>query len=611
MLSDATVVPDMDSPTPAQPHHSGIPTKAHVNMLSTGPPQSAVSPSPGDASPENKDDKAAPVRKRLSLACTTCRQRKVKCDGGRPSCRTCAKFNWPCIYQPSNRKRGPRPRALALMDGSIPYSSRPHWAVSHSYYAYGYPGHSPLSPPPPPPPPPLHFAVPHNPDLPLNGAPMQVDPARHQPGSYNHDAYSTYGDFVANTGVIRIRPPPIHGPAFNHPSPTSMYMHRDTQSHHHPYHGHSYRIGHGNSHQMPAPGTFDARPTSPVPPLSAQDSTLCYLDCPAPSNMSPQYSHSHRYPPHHSPMLMSPIPPGLHAPDELCRNPPLPTGTGAVSATDPAFGQAIVPQDAPPSISSVVQHHPLRSSAWASELPGRAQPLDAPPALRSTPPQHMQQPAQSHSCAPPYAMDMPPSKGISAVALAQPPAIYARRKADTPPTADCSNNSGSGSGFQTQPAPADQHQHQHQHQHLLHRNRLPLLQSPRLVYDSGQAQSPLTSPMSYDLCHTEHRKQHQLHSLGDIDCHAPRHASSERAMTTACVLPFSDGVARPRLPPLSEILGNDYQMIALSPNGAHTSTDVLPAFGGAAPDHFALPLSRRKDSFRDEVSKMLAHDGLH
>ncbi|KAI8322977.1 hypothetical protein GQ54DRAFT_258932, partial [Martensiomyces pterosporus] len=47
-----------------------------------------------------KDDKVAPVRKRLSLACTTCRQRKVKCDGGRPSCRTCAKFNWPCIYQP-------------------------------------------------------------------------------------------------------------------------------------------------------------------------------------------------------------------------------------------------------------------------------------------------------------------------------------------------------------------------------------------------------------------------------------------------------------------------------------------------------------------------------
>ncbi|KAJ1823413.1 hypothetical protein LPJ60_001575 [Coemansia sp. RSA 2675] len=449
-------------------------------MLSTGPPPSAVSPSPGDASPDNKDDKAAPVRKRLSLACTTCRQRKVKCDGGRPSCRTCAKFNWPCIYQPSNRKRGPRPRALALMDGSIPYSSRPHWAVSHSYYTYGYPGHSPLSPPPPPPP--LHFAVPHNPDLPLNGAPMQVDPARHQPGSYNHDSYSTYGDFVANTGIIRIRPPPIHSPAFNHASPTSMYMHRDTQSHHHPYHGHGYRMGHGNTHQMSAPGSFDARPTSPIPPLSAHDAPR-YLDCPAPSNMAPQYSHSHRYPPHHSPMLMS----------------PLPAGTGIASVTDSAFCQVIAPQDVPPSISSMAQHHPPRNSNWTSETPVRAQPLEAPPVLRSTPPQHMQQ---------------------------------------------------------------------------------------------------------------SHRKQHQLHSLGDIDCHAPRHASSERAVVTTCLLPFSNGVARPRLPPLSEILGKDYQ-IALSPNGAHTNSDTLPAFGGAAPDHFATQLSRRKDSFRDEVSKMLAHDGLH
>ncbi|KAJ2685022.1 hypothetical protein IWW39_004533, partial [Coemansia spiralis] len=71
-----------------------------------------------------------------------------------------------------------------------------------------------------------------------------------------------------------------------------------------------------------------------------------------------------------------------------------------------------------------------------------------------------------------------------------------------------------------------------------------------------------------------------------------------------------NGVARPRLPPLSEILGKDYQ-IALSPNGAHTNSDTLPAFGRAAPDHFATHLSRRKDSFRDEVSKMLAHDGLH
>ncbi|PIA15682.1 hypothetical protein COEREDRAFT_44310, partial [Coemansia reversa NRRL 1564] len=63
-------------------------------------PKPTTDASAADAPTDKKDDKAAPVRKRLSLACTTCRQRKVKCDGGRPSCRTCAKFNWPCIYQP-------------------------------------------------------------------------------------------------------------------------------------------------------------------------------------------------------------------------------------------------------------------------------------------------------------------------------------------------------------------------------------------------------------------------------------------------------------------------------------------------------------------------------
>ncbi|KAJ2051671.1 hypothetical protein GGI08_005210 [Coemansia sp. S2] len=603
MLSDAAAaVPDMESPTLAQPHHSATPVSpadlhGQTNAIthSSGLPQDVASPSPVDASTEGKDDKAAPVRKRLSLACTTCRQRKVKCDGGRPSCRTCAKFNWPCIYQPSNRKRGPRPRALALIDGSIPYSSRPHWAVSHSYYTYGYPGHSPLSPPPPPPP--LHFAATHNPDLPLNGAPMQVDPARHQPGSYNHDSYSTYGDFVANTGIIRIRPPPMHSPAFNQVSPTSMYMHRDTQSHHyhhnhnhHPYHGNSHRISHSGSHQMSASGNFDVRPTSPLPPLSAHDAPR-YL-----TNMSPPHTHSshasapdsHRYPQPHSPMLMSPLPPGLHAPDNRRHPPqshqPLSTGTGVHSAPDSAFGQ-----DVPPSISSVMQQHPPTSSNWPSEVPARVQPLEV-PIQRSTPPQHMQQSAQSYSSASPYAMDMLPSKGISTVAEAQPSAIYARRKADTPPTVDCS----SGSGFQTQPVPADQY--------LLHQSRQPQPQSPRLV------QSSLATPASYEPCHTQHRKQHQQHSSTDANHHTPRHAP-ERAMTT-CMLPFSDGVARPRLPPLSEILGKEYQ-IALSPNSAHTNADTQPASAGAAADHFVLPLSRRKDSFRDEVSKMLAHDGLH
>ncbi|KAJ2801130.1 hypothetical protein H4R21_002905, partial [Coemansia helicoidea] len=187
-----------------------------------------LSAAAADASAERKDDKAAPVRKRLSLACTTCRQRKVKCDGGRPSCRTCAKFNWPCIYQPSNRKRGPRPRALALMDGS-PYSARPHWSAAPGYYTYSIPGphHPGVSPPmhmPPPVAPHWHHLMASMPDQrymdnPQNGAPIHADPAHSGVGSYNHDMYSTYSDYIASTGGIRIRPPGI-GP----PPPPHMAM---------------------------------------------------------------------------------------------------------------------------------------------------------------------------------------------------------------------------------------------------------------------------------------------------------------------------------------------------------------------------------------------------
>ncbi|KAJ2356376.1 hypothetical protein H4S01_006712, partial [Coemansia sp. RSA 2610] len=193
------------------------------------PPQGGNAPKAADASPERKDEKAAaPVRKRLSLACTTCRQRKVKCDGQRPSCRTCAKFNWPCIYQPSNRKRGPRPRALALMDGSMPYSGRTHWHGAH-YYAYGMAGQPPMSPPlAMPPPPPVHQMMPMNnrqfAEMHSNGAPVRMNPAQERVSSYNQDAFSTYSDYISSTGGIRIHPqgphqhhPPMHSPPFNAP----------------------------------------------------------------------------------------------------------------------------------------------------------------------------------------------------------------------------------------------------------------------------------------------------------------------------------------------------------------------------------------------------------
>lgn len=40
-------------------------------------------------------------RRRVALACTACRDRKVRCDGGKPVCRPCAKradSSLPCVY---------------------------------------------------------------------------------------------------------------------------------------------------------------------------------------------------------------------------------------------------------------------------------------------------------------------------------------------------------------------------------------------------------------------------------------------------------------------------------------------------------------------------------
>ncbi|KAJ1940371.1 hypothetical protein FBU59_003831 [Linderina macrospora] len=145
----------------------------------------------------------APVRKRLSLACTTCRQRKVKCDGARPSCKTCAKFNWPCIYQPSNRKRGPRPRALAGMDAPVPFASRSPWGMAHGYPAYAYGGGPPGMVGMPPPPPQQQFMM--QAEGGFAARPLQVNPLHSRPGAYDYDSFATYGDFMASTSV-RVRP---------------------------------------------------------------------------------------------------------------------------------------------------------------------------------------------------------------------------------------------------------------------------------------------------------------------------------------------------------------------------------------------------------------------
>ncbi|KAJ7069727.1 GTP binding protein [Mycena amicta] len=43
--------------------------------------------------------------KKITVACNFCRSRKLKCDGGRPSCAQCLKRSHPCDYMPQNKRR--------------------------------------------------------------------------------------------------------------------------------------------------------------------------------------------------------------------------------------------------------------------------------------------------------------------------------------------------------------------------------------------------------------------------------------------------------------------------------------------------------------------------
>ncbi|KAJ2383708.1 hypothetical protein GGI23_007088, partial [Coemansia sp. RSA 2559] len=356
-------------------------TSGSVSRSTAGAEQEA-------AASERKDDKAVPVRKRLSLACTTCRQRKVKCDGGRPACRTCAKFNWPCIYQPSNRKRGPRPRALALIDGSMPYSTRSHWSVPHGYYPpYAVSGRSPMSPPPLPPqlmaP---HFGIPHHPDIPQNGAPLRLDPAFQQPGGYNYDSYSSYGDYMANTGAIRIRPPPppqyVHSSGAAYP-PSSIAMrpgsgYRSPPSAAHPY-ARSYQHAPSGGyeaaiHGMPPQSRFAPHDASGSPTF-ARPFQNGVSERHAPSMAQPMPP-SH-YPTHPPPPLSPPArvdgyaagepwrPSGYPA-DAQKQEQALATGIGPDSsmreqAASPATGQqnGLGGGASPPANYGVAQHAPV------------------------------------------------------------------------------------------------------------------------------------------------------------------------------------------------------------------------------------------------------------
>ncbi len=48
------------------------------------------------------------LSKTKRIACVICRKRKLKCDGGKPSCATCARLGHSCTYDEVRRKSGPK-----------------------------------------------------------------------------------------------------------------------------------------------------------------------------------------------------------------------------------------------------------------------------------------------------------------------------------------------------------------------------------------------------------------------------------------------------------------------------------------------------------------------
>ncbi|KAJ0418320.1 fungal-specific transcription factor domain-containing protein [Aspergillus carlsbadensis] len=53
--------------------------------------------------PETESVGPAYKRRRVALACRTCRKRKSRCDGARPTCRHCAELGQDCTYDPPTR----------------------------------------------------------------------------------------------------------------------------------------------------------------------------------------------------------------------------------------------------------------------------------------------------------------------------------------------------------------------------------------------------------------------------------------------------------------------------------------------------------------------------
>ncbi|KAI8802203.1 fungal-specific transcription factor domain-containing protein [Cladochytrium replicatum] len=78
-----------------------------------------TSDSDGDLedSPRNSKDKSK--RKRITQACDACNKKKVKCDGGKPTCGHCSRIGQACSYSRGAKKRGPRAGYIETLENRL------------------------------------------------------------------------------------------------------------------------------------------------------------------------------------------------------------------------------------------------------------------------------------------------------------------------------------------------------------------------------------------------------------------------------------------------------------------------------------------------------------
>lgn len=115
--TSAPAFPGQNAPFPAA-HHVGNPS-AHLSYSAYPPPMvpsGFANPdqrvAPGNTASNNKvaiPRLAAPTtfrgKRRSARACEPCRQRKIKCDGVRPTCGQCAYHHSRCLYEDVKRVR--------------------------------------------------------------------------------------------------------------------------------------------------------------------------------------------------------------------------------------------------------------------------------------------------------------------------------------------------------------------------------------------------------------------------------------------------------------------------------------------------------------------------